>query len=110
MTDTHAPAPWSLHIERYVKGLNPGGTVRTLTGNSHYGSDYLAILDANGEVVCDNADYYATAPNDRDFPLIAQAPHLFRYLREARAALDETLNDSLCKDIDRVLAAVEGAA
>lgn len=64
------PGPWHLHLqaaERYVP---------TLTGSDHYDEEYVAVVGANGEVICDNAQYYSQSVAKSDAILIAAAPDL----------------------------------
>jgi len=47
-------------------------------------------------------------PTRANMHLISAAPELFRYLKEARIALRQDINVSLCADIDRTIAKAEG--
>ena len=63
-------AKWKLHIEP-AQDYTP-----TLTGACHYGLEYVAVVDGDGEVVCDNAGYYPQPVSIENARLIAQAPTL----------------------------------
>lgn len=51
----HSPLPWSLKQE----------------------GDTLSVVDANGQTVCDNMDYYPQAVKTEDMQLIVEMSQLF---------------------------------
>jgi hypothetical protein len=70
------PGPWRFH------SAPPQKNVPTLTGSEHYGEEYVAVVGANSEVVCDNAHYYSQSVSREDALLIAAAPELLAALQE----------------------------
>lgn len=91
--------PWRLHIEKPKEVLTGLWRVETLTDADHYGSNYVAVLDSEGRVVADNADYYAQPITLEDARLIAAAPELLAAL----ISTEEILEDEHWSTTKRVL-------
>ena len=88
----HTPGPWSVSINQAV---SDSGYINTLTGADHYSdpiggeffNPYVAVVGADGSVICDNAQYYAQDIDPKNVNLIAAAPDLLAALEQALNAL-----------------------
>ncbi len=110
----HTPGPWHVHVAKSKAVTGGLLSCETLTGASHGPNDYIAVVGADGNVVCDNANYYATAISEEDAPLIAAAPELLALLQEARTYIDgcgaEGGGGALVEAIDAAIAKATGGA
>lgn len=61
----HSPGPW-----RIVTGIR----------NTSYQDHLASVIDANGDIVCDNEAYYPHEVDPLNMPLIAAAPELYEAL------------------------------
>lgn len=88
----HTPGPWSVSINQAV---SDSGSIKTLTGADHYSDPvggeffkpYVAVVGADGSVICDNAQYYAQDIDPKNVNLIATAPDLLSALEECLPCL-----------------------
>ena len=80
---SYTKGPWSL----YVKKRN-GTESQTLTGASCYEEEYVAVVGCDGEVICDNANFYPVAVTKENARLISAAPDLLEALQQARKLLE----------------------
>ncbi len=85
----YTKGPWKVHVEPAQKNTP------TLTGANHYDAEYVAVVAANGEVIADNAHYYAASLDPANARLIAAAPELLEALK---GILDSALGKRLEED------------
>ena len=79
--------PWVLHHQK-----NTGIDTETLTGAAKYDGDYFAIIDGDGEVVCDNADYYAQSVDPENMGPIVKCVNSHDALVAALQDVAQTLD------------------
>lgn len=81
----HSKGPWKVHRDKSGK---------TLTGADHYDAEYVAVVSADGEVICDNAHYYPVEINPEDAPVIAEAPAMLEMLETMLALRIESIRSA----------------
>lgn len=84
----YAPGPWLLHEQP------ASSSVETLSGCQHYNEPYYAVVSADGDIVCDNGQYYAQDVSPENMILIAAAPDLLEAAESVMAWWDEHQYDT----------------